>query len=297
MNRPANHHLLVRILVCLIWACQLGRAASSSLVIDVGFHTILPNQSYQEIPIRIRGGTPMAGMNFGVALSRFESESRGRTPSIRSVDLVGGIAPTIFTSNHREARSLGRDAHRAFYSVTTEVGVVLAEGLLATVVVDTTGIGSGQFMLSVGGSTGHWDGSLELFDQTGLPLPGRANFGIVSVTSSVESTVVNEPKFGSIRIEGFNEGLPILAFMAVPQGVYSLFHSSDLFSWKLTPFLISQPELEAGIRYSISPRRRGLIRVVPAEISEPVSFYRLSIEESGIGEQKRWETQPGIVVE
>ncbi len=68
-------------------------------------------------------------------------------PKISNIDLVSG---TIFEGNHTGQNDLLSLPQVSVQSITTANGTVAADGMLATVMIDTTGFMDGEFDLWVG---------------------------------------------------------------------------------------------------------------------------------------------------
>lgn len=75
-------------------------------------------------------------------------------PRITGVDLVDS---TIFANNYIEYPSIDSPPLLAFAAAVSVHGTVLADGLLATITLDTTGMESGTFPLRLTWETFGWD--------------------------------------------------------------------------------------------------------------------------------------------
>ena len=107
-----------------------------------GQHFLLPNTPNQEVPIFVAGGFPVSGLRLYAELAAAELPSGGSLPGpqIQTVDLLGEpTAPTIFTGNNGGQHDLGSLADVQAWEITAAVGTVAAQGLLATLTIDTTG--------------------------------------------------------------------------------------------------------------------------------------------------------------
>jgi VCBS repeat-containing protein len=124
-------------------------------VIDVGDHFLLPNTPGQQIQIYVTGGDEVQGLNFNVQVEDGGPElaDYGGTidgPALTTIDVESG---TIFEGN-----TLGATNPEPPFDIpqwegryiTTEIGTVIADGLLATITVDTTGFTEGSFSLILG---------------------------------------------------------------------------------------------------------------------------------------------------
>lgn len=148
-------------LVVAILATLFGPIGAAGAVptIVVGSHDLLANQPDQVIQIFVTGGDLVAGVNFylQVANGGPEAEAEGWIPAGTAIDGptiadVDLLTDTIFAENN-----LGQvgDAPEdqlpqvVFAGTLLSSGSVPAEGLLATITIDTTGFTTGSFDLSL----------------------------------------------------------------------------------------------------------------------------------------------------
>ncbi len=111
-------------------------------VVLAGQHVLLPNTPNQSIPVLVAGGFPVRGLNFHVQIADGGPEAGGSIggPSIQSVDLAGdSTAPTIFTGNNGGPSGMTSLPQVQAWQISAVQGTVTAEGLLATLTIDTTG--------------------------------------------------------------------------------------------------------------------------------------------------------------
>lgn len=117
----------------------LPLSASAAIVIDVGDYQLLPNTPDQVRDILVTGTDQVQGLNF---YSQVASGSSG--PIISDVDIIG--TDTIFFGNNVGMTDLdgsgNPDAAPQWEgrTTTTAAGTVLADGLLARMTFDTTGL-------------------------------------------------------------------------------------------------------------------------------------------------------------
>lgn len=114
----------------------------------LGNYNLLPNQPNQTITIFVKGGQLVQGLNFNIQIADGGPVAAGSIigPGISGVDILTG---TIFAGNNT-GNPPGNGilvSQVAFYSTTTASGSVVAQGLLASVTLDTTGLLSGTFDL------------------------------------------------------------------------------------------------------------------------------------------------------
>ena len=120
----------------------LAAAAQAAPFIRVGTHYLQGDLPGQEIGISVTGGDPVQGLELNVQI---EDATFG--PMFEYVDVLN---ETIFTGNNRglfEGSYI--DPWRAYVGVVTRTGAVPAEGLIATLTMDTTGIHAGTYRLSL----------------------------------------------------------------------------------------------------------------------------------------------------
>jgi hypothetical protein len=127
----------------LVLAALLGASAPAMAVpaVDAGTSYLRPNRADQEIHIYVTGGDAVEGLEFMAELPD------ANAPTIQDANVLDG---TIFAGNN-----LGLfggsyiDPRRLYLGVVTETGTVAADGLLASVVLDASGIHEGSFALSL----------------------------------------------------------------------------------------------------------------------------------------------------
>ncbi len=143
-------------------------AQSAPIIAPLGNYNLLPNMPGQKIPLYASGIVPNDGPNdsyvpgnvnglaLGVAISEGGIAAFGGTPGpvIASIDVDSG--PTIwavpnspFGHNAPHEYYLGQIAGVDFLTVSGWVNVT--DGLIATLIVDTTGFDSGTFSLTLRG--------------------------------------------------------------------------------------------------------------------------------------------------
>jgi hypothetical protein len=108
-------------------------------IIDVGTHEVIAAPS-RAIPIRVTGGQPVQGLELMVQI-----EDRSFGPLLETADILTG---TIFAGNNTGIDGGSYVDNRWLYVGTTTRPdtTVTADGLLATIYVDTTGL-SGSYRL------------------------------------------------------------------------------------------------------------------------------------------------------
>ncbi len=145
---------LTAVLVVLLCMGQV----SAEPIIDVGIHQLLPDTPDQTIEISVSGGQPVAGLEFFSQVADGGPEAEGVPggpqtgegidgPETTDVDLFTG---TIFEHNNLPAARQSLLPQLFHASTVTAAGTVAAEGLLATVTIDTSGFFSGEWGLYLG---------------------------------------------------------------------------------------------------------------------------------------------------
>lgn len=144
--------------VLSIGSLLVGAMAASTLAqpvihgpdspIALGVFELQPDTAGQSIEISVRGGQMVQGLNLNLQIADGGPEAGGAIdgPAIQSVDI---LTDTIFASNNTGLGS-GNGVlvpQVAFFSTTTSSGTVSADGLLATVLIDTTGFFEGTYDL------------------------------------------------------------------------------------------------------------------------------------------------------
>ena len=134
---------LIGICVFVLFATS----ASATPIITVGSHDLLPDKANQPVDINVTGGDLVPGLNLYLQVNDGTSG-----PTIQSIDVLSG---TIFDGNNtgESSGALGGNASLPYWNgyatTTTSNGTVSADGLLATVMIDTTGLTAGMWSLDV----------------------------------------------------------------------------------------------------------------------------------------------------
>ncbi len=153
-------------------------------VITVGDHVLYPDMAGQEIEIYVTGGQEVAGLNLYL-------EMGDGGPTIEDLNILNG---TIFADNNNGQFGVEnpdltpRDEWRTT-TTTIALGPIAADGLLATVTIDTTGLTSGTWSLTLG--TG-----------TSFPIGGSEQVGVL-VNGSIQ---IGDPPVAEDHEVGVDEG-------------------------------------------------------------------------------------------
>jgi len=119
--------------------------------IVIGNHQLQPNTAGQQIQLYVTGNDQVGGMNFNLQVADGGPAAGGTVagPAITAVDLVSQTG-MIFFGNSTQPVDPGSVPQVAIRSLTTASGLVTADGLVATVTLDTTGVASGTYSLKMG---------------------------------------------------------------------------------------------------------------------------------------------------
>ncbi len=167
LGKPVLNSRLAPLIV-IATLCLATPARAVPVIADLGNHNLLPNTPSQKIPIYISGIAPNSasfpfmiennvwGMELNVAINDGGPTwgSGGVGPTITNIDVDSGptiwVAPNSLAGHGPPSEYYG--GQLAYSHVATASGFVnVAGGLLATLVVDTTGFVSGTYKLSLGG--------------------------------------------------------------------------------------------------------------------------------------------------
>lgn len=134
----------------LAFAAMLSLAGSALAqpVINVGTHQLQADTADQLIHIYVSGGDAVEALNFSAQIADGGSAGGGTDdgPVFTGLDLVDG---TIFAPNNLGQFGDSLNPQLAIASTITSSGTVSADGLLATLTVDTTGVWSGTYALKL----------------------------------------------------------------------------------------------------------------------------------------------------
>jgi hypothetical protein len=187
---------LRRGLFAVALAAGLAATAGNAATVVVGTHLLSANTPGQAIPVWITGGESVAGLDFFAQIGDGGAILGGVNvrPVFSNVDLLTG---TIFAGNNNGAFGdpngvpPGSNAGHPLLWVdgtTTTSGTVAASGLLATLVVDTTGQSGGSFPLlltGVASSLGSFNTGL--VDGLGAASPLTVTNGMIKVAPGMSA--------------------------------------------------------------------------------------------------------------
>jgi hypothetical protein len=168
--------MILKLFAAVAIAACTAMAASAAPTITVGNHQLLPNTPGQVISILASGegaADAIAGVDLFLVIGGGTSG-----PIATNFDLIG--AGTIFAANNNGQQGFGAEydppSRDLVGLVTTTSGTVSPNGVLAYVTLDTTGLTSGDFTLSI---------TNELFGPSVLYATGGASTVLIDGTLSV----------------------------------------------------------------------------------------------------------------
>ena len=137
--------------------CSVERLEDRRLLVAtivVGNHIVLPNSAGQIVQVFVSGGDAVSGVDFNAQIADGGIFAGGVVsgPAI-AADIVNAtiFAPNNVGDNNANPGHVFGDMV-AFHSTTTASGAVSANGLLATLIIDTTGFASGTWPLKLAGT-------------------------------------------------------------------------------------------------------------------------------------------------
>ncbi len=161
-------------------------AFAASPSINVGNHNLLPDTPGQSIQVFVSSGTPVSALNFNAQIGDGGSAA-GKVdsgPKITGVDLENA---TIFAGHNSGQTLVDSYPQLALWNIMTEAdGVTVpANGLLATLTLDTSGIFSGVYSLKLGdtlnGSTDFGPVAASVTDGSLTIVPEPASLGLLGM--------------------------------------------------------------------------------------------------------------------
>ncbi len=178
---PGRGWWLIMVVILSI-AAHTGHAA----MIVVGDHEVAAGgQALIPVMIQRQDGDPdLAGVQLAIQISDGTSG-----PTIGVVDLITG---TIFATNHTGSRDKGSLSRQAFWETTTATGAVQipSAGVLATIEIDTSGLTSGTFDLTLTSVMGTSTVLLDALANTVVPNQGQEIHGSVTIVPEPTSVWV-----------------------------------------------------------------------------------------------------------
>lgn len=144
--------LFSAITVGLLPSAVAGQSSASSASINVGNHVLAPNLSGQTVQILVTnngpgGQFPISGADVNVEVSDGGPSNGGTLgPQLTAADLITG---TIFAANNNGEQNITSQPQIYEGAITTSGGTVNANGLLATLTLNTTNIAPGIYSLKL----------------------------------------------------------------------------------------------------------------------------------------------------
>lgn len=110
---------------------------------------------------------------------------------------------------------------------------------------------------------------------------GSAGNGLTYAQTYYAGTYAVSPEDGfSLSIVGFNQGAPLLEFLAVDGRTYTVFRSPDAKTWQPVSFRIPAEGTNAVTRanYRATAVKKIQVEVLDAETSQPQGYFRLMLQ-------------------
>jgi hypothetical protein len=169
-----------------------GEGEAGEVTVVIGDHELQPDQPAQEISIFVSGGLSVQAVEFNLQVADGGAALGGQVagPAIAGIDISSG---TVFGGNNLgtdDADGLHPDryAQIEWRSTATESGSVIADGLLATVQIDTSGFFAGTWSLvardTINGPTRFPFTPTAVIDGT-ITIVGRENLPPVAIDDRV----------------------------------------------------------------------------------------------------------------
>lgn len=175
---------MLRYALTLAVAATLAGSALAQPSISVGNHQLQANTPDQIIALYVTGGDAIEALNLSAQIADGGSAGGGTDtgPVFTSLDLLTG---TIFGANNFGQFGDSLDPQLAIASTITNSGTVSADGLLATLTVDTTGVWSGSYDLklsdTLNGTTDFGDIDPTITNGTIQVVPEPASLALLAV--------------------------------------------------------------------------------------------------------------------
>lgn len=201
-NRPPARSVISMLLAVTLGVLAAPLGLRAVPVIDVPDVVLLPDTPGQTVEITIRGGDAVQGLVFyaqsgdgGPELADAGLPPGTDGPAITAVDLKTG---TIYAAVADEAVDPGSLPQVAIRSLPISASgvTVTAEGLLATLTIDTTGLTGGTFDLRLNGVLPFDDIGgpfTTTFEAGGQPVIPQINNGSITIA-------IPEPAFAAVAL-------------------------------------------------------------------------------------------------
>jgi len=140
------------LVVAMLFALCTNSSVTHGLTIDLGTYDLLADTAWQPIELRVSGGEAVEAVQFEAQVSGADVRFGGTDgPNIQQIDIVTGTI--VEQNNTGVVYALGSHGLEEIVAAatTTEIGAVPADGLIATLYLDTTGfsVGDGPFTLEL----------------------------------------------------------------------------------------------------------------------------------------------------
>ena len=134
-----------RVIAAVLLLGLVYPACAFAGTITIGTYELLPNTPDQEVEIYVTGGEALAGLNFNIQIE--DGEETVSSPIFTAVDILTG---TIFEGKNNGQYGTTVLPQIAMASTDTSTGAtILADGLIGTATIDTTGFTYGSWALKM----------------------------------------------------------------------------------------------------------------------------------------------------
>ena len=176
--------------LALAFVFCLAATVQAANVVTIGNHVLLPNTPGQVITLNVSGTDQVGGLDFFLQVA---DGGPGAVGNILAPGISGDILTGMIFASNNTGLNDGNPGGSNFgneivlLSTTTNSGTVLANGLLATVTIDTTGFFGGSWpLIMTGTAAGDSDlgvpGNLQTIDGSiSVPEPTSVVLGLFAV--------------------------------------------------------------------------------------------------------------------
>ena len=185
--------------IAVVLSAVAAPLAGAQPAIDVGSHDLLPDTPGQTIEVYVTGGQPIVGTNLNVQIADglntagpvFQGVDQVLENIIGTTYGVDAITGTLFdapNNNGGQDNSYIGPQVIAAVVVTPQNTTVAADGLLATLTIDTTGVFAGTYDLKLAG-TRNGDTDLNL-DSQNNPIEPTITNGQINIIPEPASALL-----------------------------------------------------------------------------------------------------------
>lgn len=196
----SRKHLLL-LIVAIFCFSGYPNCATAQPILTFGNLELAPNTFGQTIEVFVRGGDPVQSLDFNLLIGDGGPIANGDNPNFNFITDLDILTGTIFAADNNGNRPASRVAEDGIAIDGTATSVagntVVADGLLATLTLDTTGITSGTFQITT-------DAGMTDLGMTSPTIFGTTTGNLAPVQATGTITIVNAiPEPGSLCLIGF----------------------------------------------------------------------------------------------